>query len=327
MKTPAWWEQRCITANACRPLASVWEAGAWLRQKISVPERMPVPVVCIGNVVAGGGGKTPVALALGREAKNRGINAFFLSRGYGGVITKPTFVNLGIHTATDVGDEPLLLARVLPTIVAKNRVHGAGLAVAQGATLIIMDDGLQYPNLHKDMSLLVMKGARPVGNGLMIPAGPMREPLEAALERSDAVIHVDGENTSLPDSILQSGKPVWGLDTTLTFTPPIHNHQSLISLIAFTGIARPEHFRKSLEQAGLHIAGFYGFADHHPYTPQELNALMQSADAAGLPLITTEKDWVRIAPHVPANPRLTEILLAKQQLTLPPDTVKLLLGL
>lgn len=336
MKTPGWWQRKCLMSEILRPLAGVWEVGSLLRQKIAAPEKMPVPVICIGNVVAGGGGKTPVALALGEDAKKRGINAFFLSRGYGGSITTPTRVNLEKHTAREVGDEPLLLAQTLPTIIARNRVQGARLAVAEGAKLIIMDDGLQNPSLHKDISILVMKGAKPIGNGLIIPAGPLREPLKAAMKRVDAVLHIDGEGAILPDEVTQSGKPVFAVGSRIEIRDsgiePVgerainprsgascESQQAFTEahkkVVAFTGIAYPEHFRASLERAGLQVVTFHAFADHHPYTADELKALAESAADLNTPLITTEKDWVRLAPLLKDYPQ--SIHIARLQYRLP----------
>lgn len=312
MKTPEWWQRRCLKAEACLPLAALWQAGTFLRQKLATPERMPVPVICVGNVVAGGGGKTPVALSLGEEARKRSIHAFFLSRGYGGSITKPTLVRPEIHHFKEVGDEPLLLARVLPTVIAKDRVHGAGLAVALGANMIIMDDGLQYPQLHKDISILVLKGDRPLGNGLIIPAGPLREPLENALERIDGILHLDSQNATLPSAIAKSGKPVWSCASELIL-PELPGKK----VVAFAGIAYPQHFRKSLERAGLEVAAFYGFADHHAYTERELNVLIHTATTMNAPLLTTEKDWVRLTNL--ANYAKEKVSVIMQRYHLPPE--------
>jgi tetraacyldisaccharide 4'-kinase len=305
MKTPAWWQTRSLTAQILLPISAMWQFCAWLRPRLATPVKLSVPVICVGNVVAGGGGKTPVALALGEATKALGINAYFISRGYGGSIRLPTRVDIARHTASEVGDEPLLLAHVLPTIIARDRVQAAKLAVEQGATLIIMDDGLQYPHMIKDFSILVMKGENPIGNGLLMPAGPLREPLASALKRSDVIIHIDGNNVPLPQVILQSRKSVFK-SKSQTVVP-----ESINKAIAFAGIAHPVHFHQSLIRAGVEVLEFYDYPDHHPYTQHEINRLVEHAKALSVPLITTEKDLVRLRSLDLGNHK---VHAAKQQL-------------
>jgi tetraacyldisaccharide 4'-kinase len=346
MKTPVWWKQRAAVAYMLYPLSFFWRIGAWLRPKLTSTTRVNAKVICIGNVVAGGGGKTPIAIALGEAAKRLGINAYFISRGYGGNITTPTRVDITHHTAQDVGDEPLLLARTLPTIVARSRVHAAQMAVAEGASLIIMDDGLQNPALHKDISILVLKGNAPLGNGWLMPAGPLREPLTAALKKCSVIIHLDGENAALPDAILQSKKPVWQVSATIDILPSAWSRESpkqgqqaepalskphgasgrrapeIFKCMAFAGIAHPELFRTSLAQLGVEVVEFAAFPDHHPYTNAEIETLINKSRILGVPLLTTEKDAARL------NPTLLErdIYVVKQTVDLPETLISELLG-
>src|SRR6266702_4634659 len=149
-----------------------------------------VPLICVGNPTLGGAGKTPAALAIGRFLKAAGERPFFLSRGYGGRARGPLVVDPGRHGAREVGDEPLLLARIAPTVVARARPAGAAVARARGASVIVMDDGFQNPSLAKDFAVLVLDGRRGIGNARVFPAGPLRAPLEIQLERTQALIAV-----------------------------------------------------------------------------------------------------------------------------------------
>ncbi len=346
MKTPGWWKKRSVVAFMLYPISLCWRVGAWLRPKLTPTTRVNAKVICIGNVVAGGGGKTPIAIALGEAAKHLGIHAYFISRGYGGSVTAPTRVDISHHTANDVGDEPLLLARTLPTIVARSRVLAAQRAVAEGASLIIMDDGLQNPALHKDISILVLKGNAPLGNGWLMPAGPLREPLTAALKKCDVVIHLDGGSAALPDAIVQSKKPVWHVSATIDILPSAWSHKrskqgqqaepalntsheaisrqapEITKCMAFAGIAHPALFRASLAQIGVEVVEFAAFPDHHPYTNAEIEALISQSRTLGVPLLTTEKDAARL------NPALLErdIYVVKQMVDLPKTLISELLG-
>ena len=305
MKTPDWWQSKGIKAQLLRPVSMFWRLGAAIRAAKNKPEKLDVPVWCVGNVTAGGGGKTPFCLYLGRQVKQAGINAYFVSRGYGGSCSGPEIVDLEKHSYEDVGDEALLLAQCLPTVVAHERLEAAKFAAEQGAELIIMDDGMQYPHLHKDKTFLMLKGKDPLGNGYMMPAGPLREPLAGALKRSDVVVRVDG----IPS--LNSNQPVWEATTHITL-PKLENNQ----LIAFAGIAHPHHFRKQLQSLGLNIIEFHAFADHHAYSKKDLQKLIDRAQKENATLITTAKDAVRIPPEYRDKEYVDWIVVAKQSLEL-----------
>jgi tetraacyldisaccharide 4'-kinase len=287
MRAPDFWDREDAAAKmaAVSLLPFGWLYGATVRWKASraKPYRARVPVVCVGNISTGGTGKTPVAVAIADAIIARGKNPFFLTRGFGGRLKGPVVVSKG-HTAADVGDEPLLLARKAATVVSRDRAAGAMLAVERGADVIVMDDGHQNFSLAKDLSLVVVDGARGFGNGRVLPAGPLREPPSQGLSRADAVIVMGGGDPALPGFV----------------RPVLHAHLAPgagdwagRNVFAFAGIGRPEKFFRTLTDIGAVLAGTAEFADHHPYTARELSDL--KARAGALPLVTTEKDYLRIA--------------------------------
>lgn len=290
MKTPAWWYRQSSIGTLLAPLSALYGAGATLRARLATPATPDIPTLCIGNIVAGGGGKTPVVLAVGAWCKAHGIPAYFVSRGYGGKLTLPTLITPS-HTARDAGDEPLLLAKVLPTVVGKNRAEAVAFAASQGATLAILDDGLQNPTLQKTAAILVLKGERPLGNHRLIPAGPLREPLEAALARVQAAVWVDAP----PSHTLPISVPLFTARTTLSL--PVN----ITKAIGFAGIARPELFKQSLEAAGVELVDFQTFGDHHTFTTNDIADLRERANHHHAVLVTTEKDWVRLPPETQAE--------------------------
>jgi tetraacyldisaccharide 4'-kinase len=292
------------------PLARLY--GAITATRLGQPGlELGIPVLCIGNLTLGGAGKTPTAIAIAGILHNAGINPSFLSRGYGGRRAGPLMVDPVRHTAREVGDEPLLLARVAPTIVARNRANGARYARSAGASLIIMDDGFQNPALMKHLAVLVVDGRRGIGNGKVFPAGPLRAPLEAQLNRAQAIIVV-GESTGatpVTAAARTRGLPV--------FTGRLEpDREALAALagsevLAFTGIGDPEKFFATLREAGVSVRGQRSFSDHHRYTRAEAAALTREAAQQGLTLITTEKDATRLR----SDPRLAR--LASSARTLP----------
>jgi tetraacyldisaccharide 4'-kinase len=243
---------------------------------------MDVPVICIGNLTAGGSGKTPVAIAIAQMLIARGRTVFFLTRGYGGKAKGPLCVT-GDENAAHVGDEALLLARTAPVIVAADRAAGAKRARREGADVIVMDDGHQNFSLHKNLSLVVVDGQAGFGNRRMIPAGPLREPVAQGLARADAVIVMGDGDPGLEGFAGRLLRAHLAVDAAPLAGQPV---------FAFAGIGRPQKFFDSLATAGVQLMGARAFADHHPYSAAEIAALK----ATGLPLVTTEKDWVRLSP-------------------------------
>lgn len=249
-----------------------------------------VRVICIGNLVAGGGGKTPAALAVMDMIQTHGLaaNPCFLTRGYGGTAAGPLAVNPATHSARDVGDEALLLAAQAPTIVARDRLAGARHAAALGHDLIVMDDGLQNPTLKKDLSILVIDGPRGFGNGMLLPAGPLRMPVGAGLALADMILMMGADKRGLIPT-LPAGKPV--LRAQAVARAPDNPHPRYL---AFCGIAQPDKFSESLSAAGLNIVDFTAFPDHHPFSAADIERLRRRAVALEARLITTAKDAARL---------------------------------
>jgi tetraacyldisaccharide 4'-kinase len=273
-------------------LASVaYDFGGRLRHWCTKARRVPAAVFCVGNLVAGGVGKTPIALALAERLQAKGRKVYFLTRGYGGSERGPLAVDPGGHDATMVGDEALLLAARAPTVVARQRAAGALLACAGGADAIVMDDGFQNPSLKKDLSLVVVDSDTGFGNGHVIPAGPLREPIARGLKRAHGLVLMGPgpppkalyEHLKLPifrarlEADLAAGESLRGT-----------------TVVAFAGIGRPAKFFSMLSALGCVILRAEGFPDHHPYSTDELARLKGYARATRARLVTTAKDFVRI---------------------------------
>ncbi len=282
-----------MAAALLAPAAAIYGAVA-ARRLARRGRRSGAPVVCVGNPTVGGAGKTPMALSVARMLMAAGERPVFLSRGYGGALGGPLLVDPTRHHAADVGDEPLLLVRVAPTIVARDRVKGAQAALAAGASVIVMDDGFQNPSLAKDFSLLMVDSRRGIGNGRCFPAGPLRAPLAAQLGRAHAVVVVgsSGGASGVMAAACACKIPVFhaGLDPDAGFIAALGGGR----VLAFAGIGDPEKFFATLKDAGIAVAAMQSFADHHRYTRAEAAALCAHADRDGLVLVTTEKDLARL---------------------------------
>jgi tetraacyldisaccharide 4'-kinase len=293
MREPAyWWREPGLAAGVVAPLAAIYGAVA-ARRMARRGHDAGVPVVCIGNPTVGGAGKTPLALAATRMLAAVGARPVLLSRGYGGQLPGPLQVDPLKHRAADVGDEPLLLAGVAPTIVARDRIAGAVAACAAGAGVIVMDDGFQNPSLQRDFSVLVVDGRRGIGNGKVIPAGPLRAPLDAQLARANALVIVGSSGgASALGGLPDRGMPVFRA----SLVPDAGSIAALGGgqVFAFAGIGDPEKFFATLRAAGIAVTATRSFPDHHRYTGAEAEALCEQADRDGLVLVTTQKDAVRL---------------------------------
>jgi tetraacyldisaccharide 4'-kinase len=291
MRAPDFWSKEGgAMPRLLSPLSRLFERAA--ARRAALPGwRAPVPVICCGNATVGGAGKTTLALDLGRRLNARGVKLHFLIRGYGGKEKQSRRVTPG-DTAALVGDEALLLAEVAPTWIGGDRAASARAAVPQGAQALIMDDGLQNPTLERDLSLLVIDGATGFGNGQVMPAGPLREPVEAAAARCQAAVLI-GEDATGALAQLPPDLPV--LRARLRPGPEM---QTLAGrrVVAFAGIASPEKFFTSLAEVGANVIERAGFADHHPFTEAEVTRLLERATKADAALVTTPKDAVRL-PH------------------------------
>ena len=286
MRAPRFWQHDGRLARLLAPLSGpVAELAA--RRMEQPGWRAPIPVVCCGNVGVGGAGKTTLALDLGQRLARRGARIAFLTRGYGGRVQKAARVTLG-HEARDVGDEALLLAAVAPTFVGADRVASAKAAFQAGATVLVMDDGLQNPGLVKDLSFMVVDGVAGFGNGRVLPAGPLREPVAACAARCDAAIVIGPEHAAI-GTHLPTSLPV--LRAALRPEAP---GMAGRRVLAFAGIGRPSKFFATLAEAGAEIAGHHSFADHHVFHPADLRRLHRRATKLGAVLVTTPKDAVRL---------------------------------
>jgi tetraacyldisaccharide 4'-kinase len=298
MKAPAFWSgPPGPLAWLLAPLGFLYgRATAWRMNRPGA--RAGLPVICVGNVTAGGAGKTPVVAMLAEQLLASGETPFVVSRGYGGRLAGPVRVDPAAMTAAECGDEPLLLARRCPVIVARDRVAGAALARQQGASLVILDDGLQNPGLAKDICLVAVDAEAGFGNGFCLPAGPLRAPVSAQMPKVDAALVIGGAASA---AACASGLQPWGKPV---FQAVIRPDPAAVEalrgrpLLAFAGIGRPEKFFATLREAALEVAQTRAFADHHPYTSADIEALRRLAAARGLTLVTTEKDAMRLPPGV-----------------------------
>jgi len=275
------------------PLAAIYGAIAARRMRRKGFDA-GIPVFCVGNYHVGGAGKTPTVLALVKLLRDLGETPVVLSRGYGGRLRGPVMVGPDRHLAADVGDEPLMLAQTVPVAVARERLDGLALAKSQGATVIVMDDGFQNPAIAKDASLIVIDGHRGLGNACVFPAGPLRAPLPPQIDRSDALIVV-GEGKAaeaVAAAIAAQDKPV--------LTAQIKADEATLSslrgqrVLAFAGIGDPDRFFRTLAGNGVEVIRQRAFADHHPFTQGEIEALLSEAKSEALIPVTTEKDLARL---------------------------------
>jgi len=308
LATPRWWYKRQLSAReggmpAIRalltPVGWIWAAVTARRIARTDPFDPGVPVICVGNLTVGGTGKTPVVRALAARLAARGKAVHLLSRGYGGKLAGPVRVDPAIHTAADVGDEPLMLARDYPVWVARDRAAAARAAAAAGAEVIVMDDGHQNPSVRKTLSLVVVDGETredewPFGDRRVFPAGPMREPLQVGLARADAAIVL------LPADLAAADPELTGL---LSAVPVLSAHLAAVAAppsgpqVGFAGIGKPWKVERALQAADCDLVDFAPFPDHAAYDETVLGRLAERAAQFCAGLVTTEKDWVRL----PAN--------------------------
>jgi tetraacyldisaccharide 4'-kinase len=291
MREPAfWWRAPSSASGLLAPAAALYGSFV-MRRMARNGARAGVPVICAGNFTLGGAGKTPAAILIAAMLTEAGERPFCLSRGYGGSAAGPKRVEAG-DTAGEVGDEALLLARAAPTIVAADRTAGAELAKAQGASVIVMDDGLQNPSLAKNLTIGIIDARRGIGNEKVFPAGPLRAPLEAQLARSDALLLVgDGD---LPREVSSRAPSLPVFHGRLLPDAAALAKLKGQRLLAFAGIGDPEKFFATIRAAGLDLARQRGFADHHRCSAGEAAELIETAARENLTLLTTEKDFARM---------------------------------
>ncbi len=296
-----WWRRAGIASTLMSPIGKL--AGSFALQRMAqAGGTVPVPVFCIGNPTVGGAGKTPTAIAVLKSLTAKGAKPFALLRGHGGSATGALRVDPAKHGSDLVGDEALLLAHHAPTIISggSDRLAAARLAVSQGASHIIMDDGFQNPTLQKDAAILVVDAAVGVGNGAVLPAGPLRAPLEPQLKLADAVLLIGEkglESAGPGDQVKQAALAADCIVFHGHIVPDTDILESLkgSSLHAFAGIGRPEKFFNTLNKAGLHVTQTRAFSDHHAFRDQEVEQLVEEASRARALLVTTQKDLARLS--------------------------------
>lgn len=289
---PFWWMKADWRAYALSPLSYIYGQVAGRRMERAPRLAMPVPVICAGNFTAGGAGKTPTALALAEAAKAKGHVPGFLSRGYGGSLDVTTVVDAENHRAEAVGDEPLLLSRTALTVIARNRAEGAQRLIDRGATLIIMDDGFQSARIAIDYALVVLDSHRSIGNGFVIPAGPLRAPMAVQLRHANAILKVgDGDNADfLIRQAARAGIAVMEAALKPRPMPELLGRR----VLAFAGIADPGKFYRTVESLGAEIAIRRDFPDHAHLEEDQIRDLLETARKEDLILVTTAKDQVRL---------------------------------
>ena len=297
MRAPDFWsrppEAPGLAARLLAPASALWKLATRRRLR-RAGQTVGAPVICVGNLTAGGSGKTPTAIALVEALKTSQLHPAVVSRGYGGRLIGPVCVDPALHDASDVGDEPLLLAAFAPVFVARDRASACRKAVEAGADVLVLDDGFQNPSPAKDLSLVVVDAGYGFGNGRVIPAGPLREPVPEGLSRADAVIAV---GTSLERAqLVNTWPPLAELPVLEANIAPLATGMDWegLRVLAFAGIGRPQKFFETLRGQGAEIASTRAFPDHAAYHPRLLARLETEARSLQAQLVTTEKDAVRL---------------------------------
>ena len=303
MRPPEFWQRDGMLPALLAPAAAVY-ASATARRLRRPAFRAPAPVICCGGVTVGGAGKTPLALDLGARLLARGRRVAFLTRGYGGAARGVLRVDPGAHDAALAGDEALLLAALAPTYVCADRAAAARVAIAAGADVLVMDDGLQNPGLRQDAPLLVIDGGAGFGNGRVIPAGPLREPVGIAAARCRAAVLIGGDAAGAL-ALLPPALPVLRARLAAEPDPALPGAR----VLAFAGIARPEKFFATVRESGAEAVACRGFPDHHRFRIAELDSLLADAAAADAVPLTTAKDAARLPPAYRARVRVLRVRL------------------
>ena len=318
IRAPWFWQEQSLAARTITtgltPVSMIYDAAQRARWKLTTPKAAPVPVICIGNATLGGVGKTPFAIALANQLA-KSARCHFLTRGYGGALNGPILVDPDKHGVVEVGDEALLLTAHGPVWVSKDRPNGANAAAENGADLIIMDDGFQNPTIEKAVSILLIDAENTGGSNKVFPAGPFREPLTRAQSRADIIVYVGDSEISALDAAKKDDRDfaAW-LEPAVGLTPR--------RVIAFSGIGRPEKFYQSLEGAGFDIAARTSFPDHHQFRDMELSALKKLSEKQDAPLITTQKDYVRLPDEFRKNVLTFPVVMRINQPELLAQTVR-----
>jgi tetraacyldisaccharide 4'-kinase len=302
MRTPEFWDEAPgLVSGLLAPVGAAIDVAGRMRRALAHPYRAPVPVICVGNLVVGGAGKTPVVLALVELLRRTGISPHVVMRGYGGRLSGPVRVEPAIHDAGAVGDEALLAAAQAPVWAAQHRAAGVRAASAAGAGAVLLDDGFQNPSVTKDLSLLVVDAGYGFGNGRLLPAGPLRERIEAGLARADAIVLLGGD--AAPHELAGSDCPI----LPATLAPVAGERFSGKRVVAFTGIGRPEKFFATLRQLRAELAQQRPFPDHHRFAAAEIAMLRTTAEREQALLVTTAKDAARLSADERAGIEILDV--------------------
>ncbi len=302
---PFWWKPTAWQGWLLAPFGIMYGRISGAKMDFTADSTVDAPVICVGNFIAGGAGKTPTVQMICKYLSSRKFKPGILSRGFGGAITSPTVVNPEFHNAHDVGDEALLHAANHTTVVGKHRPSGAKLLIDEGCDFIVMDDGFQNPSLVRDYSLVVVDSKRALGNGFTIPAGPLRVPLETQLHHTDSVLMIGDHDAGikLVRKIVRSGRQVFHAGVSVIGRSKLRGKK----VLAFAGIADPTKFYDSLENIGVKIVDRESFGDHHHFLDEECEELIERAEKQNLTLITTSKDHARLREMGDVRNRLAEL--------------------
>lgn len=306
MIAPKFWRSKTLISILLYPFSLIYYVGFLLRKFLTKPYKGKIKILCIGNITTGGGGKTPTALKIGEILKRQGVKFAYLSKGYGGSLKNFTKVDLVVHTANEVGDEPLLLAEIADTYTCKNRKIAVKTFSKKQCNyeLIIMDDGFQNPTIFKDKNLVVINGESGFGNGFLLPAGPMRETFAGAIKSCKDYLIIGHDRQNIQESLINNGANVYKAEI-IEKNKPKENSK----YFAFSGLANNEKFINSLKNADYDIKKFINFGDHYKYTSCEISTIIEEAKKDNLEIITTKKDWVKIPKEYQSKIEFLEIEL------------------
>lgn len=293
LRSPKFWSEKdSAIVKILKPISRLYSFISSTRLNNVTPEKAAVPVICVGNVVLGGAGKTPTVELVCEILKEGGFIPHILTAGYGGYLKNVVRVDANLHSYLQVGDEALLSATVAPTWVGKNRVNSGKAAILAGANILVMDDGFQNNSIEKDFKILVVDSCQEFGNEHLFPAGPLRESIESGVKKSDVVLIIGEKNENLENKIKQfrSSIPISYAKMEVVSSIEVDNNK----VVGFCGLGYPDKFKKTLINCGYEIMDFIAFSDHHPYTITEIQKLIKGAANVGATLVTTMKDYVKI---------------------------------